>query len=659
MSSVRRWYLFLVATISLQAVAWAVIALLRNLLGVWGADRSTTVIAFQVAVIVIGLPVFVIHWLWAQRLAGGDGAERGALLRRFYLYGNMAALLAPWVGSAYDLCHGLLGLLLDPSGGWRGGAFDTGRSVAQGVFGELTALLVLGLLWSYHRQVAASDAAAVPPDGNGTLIRRLYLLGFSLGGLLLTTQAAVGLLRWVLYQLGGATTMIGDLTLISPVAGLLVGLPLWVLAWRLAQALVHGPDSGERESALRTFYLHAAVFGSALSAVSGATLLLAGLLRQALGLDPQGDIRGPLPVVLIAAVTWAYHRLTLRADAARIREVPRQAGVRRLSWYLVGSIGLAAALVGLGGVLSALIRALGAADVGNDLREQLAWSIAALAAGLPVWALIWRRAQGAATPDGPAGDAERGALVRRIYLYGFLLAATLTLLSGLIYIVFRLLRTALGDPQQGSLLSDLAQAIAFSVMAGGVLAYHGGILRGEGRRRHAAEAIRAAELRVAVLDLADGSFGRAVVEGLRRELPGLALRPIGLTPAAATAMGAVADPRGLPAQLAEADLIVGPWQVAVPQTAGAEVAQAVGASPAHKLLLPSSAEGWAWAGVDSLSDEAAIGQIVHAVRQVLSGEPIQPARPMTLPAIIGTVIGVILLLIILVSLAVVIGNVLV
>ena len=33
---------------------------------------------------------------------------------------------------------------------------------------------------------------------------------------------------------------------------------------------------------------------------------------------------------------------------------------------------------------------------GDDLREQLAWSLAALIAGLPVWALIWRRAQGMA-----------------------------------------------------------------------------------------------------------------------------------------------------------------------------------------------------------------------------------------------------------------------
>jgi hypothetical protein len=136
-----------------------------------------------------------------------------------------------------------------------------------------------------------------------------------------------------------------------------------------------------------------------------------------------------------------------------------------------------------------------------------------------------------------------------------------------------------------------------------------------------------------------------VVERLRHEVPGLALSPVGLTTAAAARMAAEADPRGLAAQLAEAGLIIGPWQIAVVQTAGAEVAQAVGASPARKLLLPAPAEGWAWAGVEPWNDEAALGQIVHAVRQTLRGEPLRPMRRMTPLAVIGTVIGVLLLLI--------------
>lgn len=644
----------LVATIALQAVAWAVINLLENVLGVWGSP-SAEGMAFQIAVIVIGLPVYLIHWLWAQRLAAGEREERAAVLRRVYLYGNMAAFLLPLSGSAFSLASGLLGLLLDPNGGWRGSLRYGGTAgVGQGILAELIPLVVLGLLWFYHRQVAVGDARAEPLADNSALVRRLYVLGVSAGGLLTVAQGASAALRWVLLEVGGVATA-GGAGLTDPLAGVIVGALFWLPAWRLAQGLFAGPEIGERESALRKFYLHAVIVLSALAGVGGIAMVLTGLLRRAFGLTTTGDIREIIPAVLVAGVLWGYHSLTLRADTALIAEAPRQAGVRRLSWYLVATVGLGAALVGLAGVLSALIRALGAPGFGEDLRGQLAWALASLIAGLPVWAVIWRQAQGLAEQEGERGDDERGALVRRIYLYGFLFLATVTILSGLIYLVYRLLSVLLGEPA-GDLLTDLAQAIAFSAIAAGVLAYHGGILRGEGRRRQAAETRRAAELRVAVLDMGDGTFGRAVITRLRQELPGLALSPVGLSPAAAAAMGAAPDPRGIAAQLAEAGLIVGPWQVAVPQTAGAEVANAVGASPARKLLLPAPAAGWDWAGVEPWGREAAIGQVVYAVRQTLSGEPVRAVRPMPPLAIVGLVIGAIVLLGVLFSLTMAVVN---
>jgi hypothetical protein len=88
MSTVRRWYIYLVSAISLQAVAWAIITLLRNLL-ISRLDPPPTSIAFQIAVILVGLPIFLAHWLWGQRLARKVVEEREATLRRFYLYGMM------------------------------------------------------------------------------------------------------------------------------------------------------------------------------------------------------------------------------------------------------------------------------------------------------------------------------------------------------------------------------------------------------------------------------------------------------------------------------------------------------------------------------------------------------------------------------------------
>jgi len=93
MDAVRRGYIYLVSFVSLQAVAWAVIALLRDLLTQdigWSIQSR----ALQLAIIVVGLPIYLVHWLWAQRLAGREPAERRATLRHLYLYGRWPASLA-------------------------------------------------------------------------------------------------------------------------------------------------------------------------------------------------------------------------------------------------------------------------------------------------------------------------------------------------------------------------------------------------------------------------------------------------------------------------------------------------------------------------------------------------------------------------------------
>ena len=56
MSNVRRWYTYIISFISLQAVIWAIIYLLRNLI-VLGSNPLA--VAFQLSVIIIGLPVFL------------------------------------------------------------------------------------------------------------------------------------------------------------------------------------------------------------------------------------------------------------------------------------------------------------------------------------------------------------------------------------------------------------------------------------------------------------------------------------------------------------------------------------------------------------------------------------------------------------------------
>ncbi len=625
MTTVRRWYVYLVSAISLQAVTWAVIALLRNLL-LSRLDPQPTAIAFQISVVVIGLPIFVAHWQWGQRLAARSEEERGATLRRFYVYSMMAAFLGPFAANGYDLIGALLRIeptldtrLYRPYNLTYGGA----------IVYHLLAMLVLGVLWFYHQRTAAADAQAIPETGGSAVARRLYVLGFNVTGLVMVSLAAIKLLRWIMLQFGGTMVRVStlDVGLTTELARMVSGLPLWLIFWRWAQQLFVESEE-ERAAVLRKVYLYGTVFIGALSVVTNTTGILAGVFRAILGLPPESDIRVPLPIIIVMGVVWAYHALVLRNDAAA-GETPRQMGVRRLYQYLIAAVGLSALLVGLSGDVSVIIRTLDT-SFGTELKEQLAWFTAAIIAGLMVWVLPWRQVQDRAAKSGPDGADARRSTVRKIYVYTFLFIATMTVLGSAVFVVFRIASWMLG--LDAPTLNELGHAIAFIIIAVGVWFYHGYILRGDHRLADQDQARRLAALRVAVVDVGDGQFGRAVVNGLKREAPELALEPIILTQGHGDEETA--------ARLAQAGLIVGPWMIA----------QMVTDSPAPKLLVPTRSQGWEWAGVDRWSAEALVQQTVHAVKQIADGEEIGPTRPMGAGSIIAIGIGVIFLLLVILAL---------
>lgn len=636
MNTARRWYIHLVCAISLQSVTWAVIALLRNLLA--GGRGTTGFIAFQISVIIIALPLFIVHWLWAQRLAERDINEREASLRGLYLYGMAGGFLGAGIANAYSLFANLFWLAIGKP------KFDYYEPLENPLY-YLLALLVLGALFHYQQRVLAEDAKVSPETGVSATIRRLYMFVFSAWGLTMTALAIIHLLRWIMYQFGlGMSIGFGTAYMTDEVARLLVGAPLWLFFWRQAQTRFHEPSEEERESALRKFYLYASVFISVLTVVTNATIILASFFRRLLGLESMGDIREPLPLILGMGLVWAYHAHVLRGEASREGEAPRQAGIRRLYRYLVAAVGLAAFLVGLSGDLSVLIRSL-SQFFSDTLREQLAWFTAALIAGLPVWLVPWRQAQVDSLQTTPAGADERRSAVRKYYLYFYLLVATLAVLSSAVYVLYRLLSLALGERPEADLGSNLGQALAYALVGIGVWLYHGSAIREDGLASRRDETARMEKVRAVFIGLGGDEIGQALVVRLQKELPGFTPHMISLPLEGETAAASLI-------KIGEADLIVGQWPVAVAGGAGGtvspEVAQAVVFSPGHKLLIPSQVDGWDWAGVERLNAESALTQTARAIKQFMEGEEIKPQRPMTVGGVIGTIIGVLLLLVLLV-----------
>ena len=630
-ATVRRIYIYVVCALSLEGLALNIGSLLRSLL-LPELNTPRTEIAFQIAAVLVGTPVFLVHWLWAQRLARSDAEERFAGLRVFYLRLALAGLLGQTLYAAYHFLWELVSWALPGAEGWC----DYGECGSLSAPGALLyfalPFLVLSLLWLYHWRVAARDERF--PEAreglNGSLVR-LYRFGFSAAGLLILLRGAGELLNRLMSEPPQGVNLNAYYDLRSILPSLLLGLMAWLVFWRQAQRSFHSPDPDEQSSALRKFYLYAWLFEATVATVTFLALLLTSLFRRLLSLEVQGSLADVLPWLIVHAILWAYHAAVLRQDMRAIPEAPRQAGVRRLYHYLLATVGLAAFLAGAGALLNALILAF-ELSLGSSLRERLAWGAAAALAGLPVWWWNWRQVQTLALQPGAEGTEDRGSLTRKIYLYLFVLAATLTAAACAIYLVYQILLAAMGVESLS--LSDVALPLGYALIAVAVWIYHGLALRSDWRLTQQAGQARLAAIRVLVVDAPGGSFGAAFLALLHKELPGLQVDC--LEAAAAEYPG-----------LAEASLLV----VSAPLLAQyPALSAAVQSAAGRKLILPGGAAGWEWVGVDAWDEAALLRHARRAVQQALAGEAVRLLRPMPVSAIILLALLGLVALMILISL---------
>src|SRR5512147_519568 len=95
MKTVRRLYFYAVAIISLEVVIWGVIGLLRSILNPHRVTNSAQALAQAISLVLVGVPIFLFHWLWSQRAAAREEEEKSATLRAVFLYGVLLGTLVP------------------------------------------------------------------------------------------------------------------------------------------------------------------------------------------------------------------------------------------------------------------------------------------------------------------------------------------------------------------------------------------------------------------------------------------------------------------------------------------------------------------------------------------------------------------------------------
>ena len=141
-------------------------------------------------------------------------------------------------------------------------------------------------------------------------------------------------------------------------------------------------------------------------------------------------------------------------------------------------------------------------------------------------------------------------------------------------------------------------------------------------------------MKVVVIDGAGGGVGKALVEGLKKRLPGAEVVAVGLNALATAAMlraGADAGATGenpVKVVCRDADFVMGPIGIAFADAMLGEVtpaaAEAVQLSPAVKVLVPIGRCGVRIAGTGGLTLAAAIedavGQVAALAAAALGGQ---------------------------------------
>jgi hypothetical protein len=496
----RRLYFYFVAGVSLAALTIGLVNLLELLLSTLGdALGDTSVLAADpdavrrqlsvyAAITIVALPLWLLHWVQAERgLRGVDAeAERSSAIRALYLTLVLAGTFVAVTIAAVRLIQ--IATLR---------TIGSDSSYVPGNGEQWIALAAIsGLFWSYHGWVRLRDMRGGPLANAADWLPRLYVYAASATGLVLATFATSDLLALVVeVTTADVEVLVGDGIwdglLASGVARALAGGVIWIAHWHYSLRLAASHDwRGEhaRSSSLRRFYGYAVAFGAVLVTLLLITRVADAVLGELFGASENDTeplaqrLLDPVVRVIPFAAVWFYHRRLMLDEAARFTEGARQAIVRRVYVYAISLIGLTLTAYGLSGLIAVAIDRVGAessaviATNGDPWRAEAASLAALTIVGAAAWLWHWGQAQGWLRAD---AAVERTSTVRRAYLFISIAGAVVALLVSLAIVIYRVFAELLGVEATERLATELGQPLAVLVVAIALLAYHGLLLRAD------------------------------------------------------------------------------------------------------------------------------------------------------------------------------------
>lgn len=270
----------------------------------------------------IGAIVWWWHW-FRERAKDGPGALAAVLLVIVVAAAAATTLFA--IGTALFV---LLRLLFDT---------DPFAQTVAPLDVAIAAGLIGGIVWVYHARVLAGRSARARRSGR-LVISAIALIGAA-SGFGVIVNALLTSFSGPLIDDDPRTLLLGG------ISALVVGAPVWWLAWRPAREVT----AEEAADPSRRVYL-VVVFGAS-AIVAIVTLLIIGYRLFEFGLDGGGTgglierVRAPFGLLSATAIVFGYHFAIWRRDRAVAGTVVRRQAIGRVVLVTGGDPGELAALV--------------------------------------------------------------------------------------------------------------------------------------------------------------------------------------------------------------------------------------------------------------------------------------------------------------------------
>lgn len=529
MQIIRRLYFYAVTLISLETVIWGLIGLMRTVFSPMVLGATADRLAAPLAFILVGLPVFLLHWRYVQRMAAQNSEEAISRIRAIFFYVALAATLLPaaqnglaFLSRTFTQAFGLE----STAALFGGGQTPVDNLVAIGIN-----LLLAVYLDRRNRQNLTGEIGDPFPEQdqvklveNYAAARRVFRylwLGYSLA---LTVLGA----RQLLVFLFSSSQSIGvptAATLANGLALLGIGLPVWVYTQRLVERSL--AEKSEALSWLRVAFLFILTWLSMFLTLYQLGKIGEVLLRLVFGESMSfaqlfQSLRFPIAVAIPLSVVWGLYGRQ-RQDTVNLREDPLlRAALLRFYATVVASAALLAMILGSSRFLAFFLNLLlGAESYFTELgRGELSASFVVLLIATPVWVLNWRLLQREAAQEDELGDNARRSVVRRAMLVLWIFVGVIGTMFATGGFFFEIIRSLLGMPPANLALESLLR-LRLTVIFLVVLLYHLSALRRDQRLAAASLAARQAAFPVAIWLDQENPLAQELKSALQKEAPQL------------------------------------------------------------------------------------------------------------------------------------------